>query len=148
VTVGGTPSSVPVIDTLTNKVVATVGTGHDARVIGIVPPPPGVPFLTMSASAALHFGGGTYQDAFTFHSNFTLSSTDSDGIKPATEAVTVQVSTFTTTIPPGSFKKQPDGSFAFNGTINGVSLQSTIKPAGTLRYAFFAAGRAPMWRAP
>ena len=67
-----------------------------------------------------------------------MSSTDSNGINPATEAVTLQVGTFTTTIPPGSFMKQPDGSFVFVGVVNGVGLGAVIKPTGTLRYAFQA----------
>ena len=69
---------------------------------------------------------------------FTLSSTASNGINPLIEAVTLQVGTFTTTIPPGSLTEQPDGSFTFAGVIDGVSLSALIKPAGTLRYGILA----------
>jgi hypothetical protein len=51
------------------------------------------------------------------------------------DPVTIQVGTFTATIPPGSFKRN-DVSFSFQGIINGVSLQAQITPASTLRYTF------------
>ena len=38
----------------------------------------------------------------------------------------------------GSFVAQKDGSFAFKGVIDGVSLEALIKPTSTLRYAFQA----------
>jgi hypothetical protein len=66
-----------------------------------------------------------------------LSST-APAINPLTDPVTLQVGTFTTTIPPGSFKKQKDGSFTFQGKIHGVGLGALIKPTGTLRYLFEA----------
>jgi hypothetical protein len=37
-------------------------------------------------------------DAFNLQSQFTLSSTEREGIKPVTEATTLQVGTFSTTI--------------------------------------------------
>jgi hypothetical protein len=48
--------------------------------------------------------------------------------------------TFTTTIPPGSFTKQLDGSFTFVGVVNGVSLNVVIQQAVTLQYRFNAKG--------
>jgi hypothetical protein len=63
-------------------------------------------------------------------------------LKPLTEAVTLTVGTFATTIPPGSFKKDEDGSFTFEGVIGGVSLEALIKRTGTLRYEFDAKGQA------
>jgi hypothetical protein len=126
---------VNVIETATNTVVATLPAGG---AVGIVPPPPGVPFLVFSAQLAIHFGGAPNQDAFGFHSHFTLSSTDSNGIHPRSEMVKIQIGTFTIKIPPGSFAKLKDGSFIFDGVIHGVNLQARIRPTGTLRYAFAA----------
>jgi hypothetical protein len=63
-----------------------------------------------------------------------LSSTAS--IDPVAEPVTLQVGTFTTTIPPGSFKKNKQGTFSFEGVIGGVRLEALIKPTGTPRYVF------------
>jgi len=125
-----------VIDTATNKVVSTVAVGNAPTGVGIIPPPPGVPFLAFGAALKITFGGGSNQDAFDFHSNFTLSSAAS--INPVTEPVTLQIGTFTMKIPPGSFIKHGGGSFTFAGVIDGVSLKALIKPIGTLRYAFNA----------
>jgi hypothetical protein len=54
------------------------------------------------------------------------------------DAVTLQVGTFSITIPPGSFTKQLDGSFFLAGVINGVSLKARIRPTATLQHAFHA----------
>jgi len=62
------------------------------------------------------------------------------GINPVTDPVTLKIGTFTTTIPPGSFKKQQDGSFTFQGKIQGVGLGALIRRSGTLRYEFDAKG--------
>jgi hypothetical protein len=121
-------------------VVATVGVGNNSPAgVAIVPPPPGVPFLAFNAKLAIQFGSIPTKDAFGLGSSFTLSST-APAINPVTEPVTLQVGTFTTTIPPGSFKKQKDGSFIFLGAIHGVGLRALIKRTGTLRYLFEAKG--------
>jgi hypothetical protein len=62
-------------------------------------------------------------------------------INPVAEPVTLQIGPFfTTTIPPGSFKKN-GGLFTFAGVIANVRLQALIAlvPTGTQRYAFIAA---------
>jgi hypothetical protein len=128
-----------VIDTATNTVVTSViRVGSTAQ-----PPPPGVPFLAFNAKLVIQFGSVPKHDAFGLGSIFTLSSTDSNGINPPAEAVTLQVGTFAVAIPPGSFKKNSQGSFTFAGVIGGVSLQVVIKPSGTLRYAFLARATGP-----
>ncbi|MGA7384315.1 MAG: beta-propeller fold lactonase family protein [Methylocella sp.] len=130
-------NNVLVIDTAPNAVVVTVPVGFCPLGVGIVPPPPGVPFLAFGCQLKIQFGGAPNQDAFNLYSSFTLRST-APGIDPVTEAVTLQIGTFATTIPPGSFTKQPNGSFTFAGVIGGVNLNALIRPAGTLRYAFQA----------
>jgi YVTN family beta-propeller protein len=130
---------VSVIRTATNTVVATVPPSGLPSVggVGIVPPPPGVPFLAFSATALdIAFGAAPNQDSFNLHSQFTLSSI-APGLYPHRDPVTLSVGTFSTTIPPGSFK-QPDGSFFFAGVVNGVSLKARITPTATLQYAFHA----------
>jgi YVTN family beta-propeller protein len=129
--------SVSVIDTTTNTVAATVLVGVDPVCVGIIPPPPGVPFLAFSAKLAIQFGSIPTKDAFGLGSGFMLSIT-APALNPLTAPVTLQIGTFSTTIPAGSFKKQKDGSFAFKGVIDGVSLEALIKQTGTLRYAFQA----------
>jgi YVTN family beta-propeller protein len=131
-------NNVSVIDTATNTVeAATLAVGNDPRGVGIVPPSPGVPFLAFSAQLLLiDLDRKPNQDSFQLRSHFTLRSTAS--IDPVAEPVTLQIGTFTVTIPPGSFTKLPDGSFPFVGVIGGVPLVVLFKPNGTLRYGFFA----------
>jgi YVTN family beta-propeller protein len=131
-------NTVSVIATATNTVVGLpIPVGRFPIEVGIIPPPPGVPFLTFNALLAIQFGGTPNQGAFGLGSNFTLSST-APAINPVTQPVTLQVGSFATTIPIGSFVAQKDGSFAFKGVIDGVSLEALIKQTGTLRYAFQA----------
>jgi hypothetical protein len=130
---------VSVIRTATNRVVATVSKGLvSVGEVGIVPPPPGVPSLAFSATALdIAFGTAPNEDFFNLHSQFTLSTT-APGLHPHRHPVTLQVGTFSITIPPGSFTKQPDGSFFFTEVINGVNLTARITPTATLQYAFHA----------
>ena len=65
-------------------------------------------------------------DAFSMTATFTLGPT-SNGIAPLTEAVTVQVGTFSTTIPAGSFRLKK-GQYTFAGIINGTKLTAVLKP--------------------
>jgi hypothetical protein len=130
---------VSVIATATNTVVATVPVGSEPGNVGIIPPPPGVPFLAFSATQlAIAFGAAPDTDSFNLHSLVTLSSTAIKEINPLTQPVTLQVGTFTTTIPADSFTKQANGSFTFVGVIGGVSLNVLIEQAVTLRYEFNA----------
>ncbi|HXN88337.1 MAG TPA: YncE family protein, partial [Methylocella sp.] len=127
---------VSVIDTASNTVVATVP-GVGSFGVGIVPPPAGVPFLAFNARLAIAFGAAPNEDSFNLHSTFTLSST-APGLHPHRDPVTLQVGTFSITIPPRSFREQPDGSFFFAGVMSGVSLKAQIYHTGTLQYAFHA----------
>jgi hypothetical protein len=120
-----------------NKVVATVPVGMSPMSVGIVPPPPGVPFLAFNAVLNIAFGTAPNTDAFTLGTSFTLSST-APVFNSLTNPVTLHIGTFAVTIPAGSFKKNNLGEFIFLGVINGVTLKAVIKPRGTLRYNFEA----------
>jgi YVTN family beta-propeller protein len=131
------PSTVSVIDTATNTVAATVTAVGFAAGVGIIPPPPGVPFLAFNAVLNIDFGTAPNTDAFTLGTGFILSST-APVFNPLTQAVTMHIGTFVVTIPAGSFKMNNAGEFIFLGVINGVTLQAVIKSTGTLRYTFEA----------
>ena len=77
---------------------------------------------------------------FFLMSRFTLGS-DSDGIDPATEPVTLAIGDFTATIPAGRFRKGsgPVGAYAFAGKINQVAIEALIVPLGNNRFRFQAA---------
>jgi hypothetical protein len=72
----------------------------------------------------------TTATSFELTSAFTLGA-GSNGINPVSEVVSLQIGTFTETIPSGSFKKAKAGYFVFSGTINGVAQQIIIKPGTT-----------------
>jgi hypothetical protein len=108
--------------------------------VGIMPPPACVPFLTFNAKLEIDLEHKPNKDHFELLSSFTLGSA-SNGINPATEPVTLQIGTFTTTIPPGSFKEIVQGIFVFHGVIGGVRLEALIAPTGGSRYALVAAAQ-------
>jgi YVTN family beta-propeller protein len=133
-------ANVSVIDTTTNMAAAaTIPVGHGPTGVGIVPPWASVTFLAFSAQLQIAFGRTPNHDAFALESSFTLSST-APAINPVTQPVTLQIGTFSTTIPPGSFK-QIGRLFTFAGVIGGVSQEALITPTGTLRYAFVASAQ-------
>jgi YVTN family beta-propeller protein len=131
---------ISVIDTTTNppSVVATVVVGNNPNDVGIMPPPSCIPFLSFSALLAIDLDRAPKKDAFALESSFSLNSTAS--IEPVAEPVTLQIGTFTTTIPPGSFNKL-GGLSTFAGVIGGVNVEALITPTGTLRYALVAAAQ-------
>jgi len=77
------------------------------------------------------------RNAFRLEGKFRLAE-DSNGIDPLTQDVALQVGTFSTVIPPGSFrfKREPDADaegneeererYIFEGTISGVALEFQI----------------------
>jgi hypothetical protein len=68
------------IDTATNTVAPTpIPVGNGPSAVGNIPP---VQFLAFSATLDIYFGGAPNQDTFNWHSQFTLSSTASNGINP------------------------------------------------------------------
>jgi hypothetical protein len=93
-----------------------------------------VPFAAFTLKAEITLG---LPGAFEVKGNFTLGA-GSNGINPLTEDVKLQVGTFSTTIPAGSFKQDPKGRFKFEGVISGVSLEVQIVPLGGNDFEFKA----------
>ncbi len=91
------------------------------------------PFATSSAKLEIA------QLGFDLNESFTLGA-NSNGINPVTENVTLQIGTFSVTIPAGSFQLNPNGRFAFQGVINGVSMQVQIVPLSNNMFTFKAEG--------
>ena len=106
---------------------------------------PLVPFAAFAAKAEIAFGPLANDDAFEVKATFSLGA-GSDGIAPLTEDVSLQVGTFSTTIPAGSFtfvpaKPRKPAHFKFEGVIGGVSLQAKIIPLGADSFEFKAGGQ-------
>jgi 6-phosphogluconolactonase len=98
---------------------------------------PLVPFATSFAklkTEARHRPGFELKEFFTLGKN-------SNGIDPVTENVTLQIGTFSVTIPAGSFEQKPNGRFEFEGVINNVRLGAQIVPLGNNIFTFTAEGK-------
>ena len=79
------------------------------------------------------------KDSFNLKESFTLGA-NSKGINPVMQSVTLQIGTFSVIVPAGSFKQIPHARFAFEGVINGVSLEVQIVPLGNNMFTFKAEG--------
>ncbi len=122
--------TVSVIDTETNKVVASIGVGKGPAAIAIIPDIP----LSFFTSKLFISQSKSY---FELLSNITLGS-GADWLNPVTDPVTIQVGSFAATIPPGSFKGAQYGPWTFDGTVNGAVIHSVIWLTGTKQYQVLA----------
>ena len=103
-----------------------------------------VPFAAFNPKVEITLGPLANDDEFEVKAPLTLGAS-SDGIAPLTEAVTIQVGSFSATIPAGSFTLKPatpnkPAFFKFQGTINGVALEAKITPLGANSFEFKAEG--------
>jgi hypothetical protein len=98
-------------------------------------PPPAavVPFSSMTASLQFFPLFGFLQ----LRANFTLGS-PAAVFDPVNQPVTLQIGSFSVTIPPGSFQPADSQSWYFIGTINGVQLWVTISSLGNQQYSLSA----------
>jgi DNA-binding beta-propeller fold protein YncE len=128
------------IDPSTGALTAIAGSpfaaGGEPFSVAIITPPPLIPFASSFAKLEIKAGP---PPGFDLNESFTLG-TNSNGINPVTENVTLQIGTFSVTIPAGSFKLNPNRRFAFQGLINGVSMQVQIIPLGNNIFTFMAEG--------
>ena len=106
------------------------------------PSGPGIStFSTFSAFSVNPLRINQRLKTFFLLSNFTLGQ-GSDGINLEGnngDPVTFTIANFTTTIPPGSFRKGHFGVYAYAGKINNVSIEVLIAPLGNKRFGFQAA---------
>jgi DNA-binding beta-propeller fold protein YncE len=117
---------------------------------GDLTPVPGSPFATgfgptsVAITPLVPFASSLAEleiakDRFDLKESFTLG-TNSNGINPVKENVTLQIGTFSVMIPAGSFFRLLEGGFAFEGVINGVTFEVQIVPLGNNIFTFKAVG--------
>jgi hypothetical protein len=87
------------------------------------------PFASLGAKAEVA------TDRFDLQGRFSLAPT-SNGVNPLSEAVTLQLDSYTVTIPPGSFRRSRRGGYEFEGSINGVRLSFSFRPRSPSEYRF------------
>jgi uncharacterized delta-60 repeat protein len=85
-----------------------------------------VPFSAFRAKLKIALGAEANDDAFDMEARFTLGA-DSNGINPLTDGVNLQIGTFSTTLPAGSFIEVTKRRFEFQGIINGVAFEAVIQ---------------------
>jgi YVTN family beta-propeller protein len=124
---------VTVIATATNSVVATVTVGNGAEAIAIIPD---IPFSFFSSKLVI----APSHNYFELLSDVTLGS-GAAYLDPPGQPVTVQVGSFSATIPAGSFVKGSTfGEWDFDGTVNGTAIHAKIWLDGTKQYEVLVKG--------
>ena len=132
-------NSIAVIATTSNTVLDTIVVGIQPTSVAITPAS-SVPFSAFHAKLEIALGPETNDDAFEMKALFTLGA-DSNGINPLTDSVTLQIGTFSTILPAGSFTKVTKRRFKFEGVINGVAFEAVIQSLGHGRFLFKTEGQ-------
>jgi YVTN family beta-propeller protein len=101
---------------------------------------PSLPFASFGADVAIESATASGPALFQLIGSFTLGSGGSN-IDPASQPVVLQIGTFTTTVPSGSFKSVGTGAYTFSGTVGGVALNALIVSTGGSRYAVGVSGQ-------
>jgi uncharacterized repeat protein (TIGR03803 family) len=101
---------------------------------------PDAPFASLNAALVITRG---QRPGFTLDARFRLGA-GSNGINPPVEPVTLQIGSYTATIPADSFRKLPAGKslrvYAFSGKASNVRLAVDILSLDRDTYQFGAAG--------
>jgi len=101
-----------------------------------------VPFSTFQAKLKITLRAGTNDDAFEMEARFTLGA-HSNGINPLTDEVKLQIGTFSTTLPAGSFIEVTKRRFEFQRVIHGVAFEAVIQSLDHRRFLI----KVERWRA-
>jgi len=91
----------------------------------VIVEPAVVPFASLTARVRVE----AEEREFEVKGTFTPGA-GSDGIRPLTEEVTLQVGSFTATIPAGSFRRDGRDKFKFKGIVAGARLEVKIEREG------------------
>src|SRR5260221_8327752 len=152
---GTEPVSVAVDPTAKFAYVANAGdnnvSAYSIGANGALKPVPGSPFAagtsprSVATTPLVPFASSfaklqIAKHRFELKESFTLGA-NTNGINPLAENVTLQIGTFSVTIPAGSFEEKPNGRFDFKGVINDVKLKAKIVPLGNNIFTFNAEGK-------
>jgi len=86
------------------------------------------PFASFSPEVEFELGPNPNDDSLEVEVDFTLGN-DSNGLNIPIEIVSLELTGVSPiTIPAGSFEMRDDGSFRFEGTVNGVPVEAEIEP--------------------
>jgi len=127
-------ADVAVVDTGTNELLSKINVGGYPEQVATIPPQPPVRFSSFQGSLQIGGNGKNFQ----FNGNFSLG-TGSVGIHPFVDPVSLQIGSSVILVPAGSFTQASNGTYVFQGTINGVALQMRINSASA-SYTFQSQG--------
>jgi len=132
----GNSGTVSVISTAANAVLATVTVGLRPVAFGqfIQPPRFIILFTAFSTKVDIDLASSSFE----VNSTFTPGAGGS--ISPMSQDVKLQVGSFSTTIPAGSFQQTPQGKFVFEGAVNGVALEADLTSLGGNSYSLETQG--------
>jgi len=120
----GGANTLSVISTSSNTVTGSVTVGNGPVAVAFSP---AILFSAFSAKLAIS------PDGFDLKGTFALGAGGT--INPPTQPLILRIGTNTITVPAGSFKAGPKGTFTFQGTIGGVALQIRLAPVGAGTYS-------------
>jgi YVTN family beta-propeller protein len=126
---GGLGNTLSVISTASNTVTGSVTVGNTPVAVAF---PPAILFSAFSAKLQISSTG------FGLNGSFTLGAGGT--INPASQPLALRVGTYTVTLPAGSLKPGPKGTFTFQGTVGGVALQIRLAPIGAGAYSIQVQG--------
>lgn len=109
-----------------------VGNVESAKTAAEATTQTGLAFATLTAHAEISKGS---HPGFELSGNLTLGP-GSAGVAPDAQPVTVAFGSFSATIPAGSFRKNKNGHYSFEGSINGVHVEFSIAAAGGSSFTF------------
>lgn len=122
--------TVSAIGTPSNTVAGTV-TGFNAPLgVAVLPT---VSFSNFTPKVQSFSGTSSGID---FKATFVQGPINPGPLNPVAQRVAVRVGSYFVSIPPGSFKLGSKGTFTYQGTIDGVPLQSRLSPTGANSYSF------------
>jgi YVTN family beta-propeller protein len=127
-------NAVAVVDTGTNKLLSRITVGAYPEQVATIPPQPPVPFASFQGSLQIGGSGKNFQ----FNGNFSLGASGL-GIHPLVDPMSLQIGPDVILVPAGSLTQASNGTYGFQGTINGVALQIRIASAGA-SYSFQSQG--------
>ncbi len=103
-------------------------------------PAPGAKFSVIPLTPFSDFSASVNVAAVVSPPSFRVSATiglgPASSFHPIAQPVTFQLGNYAVTLPPGSFARNGQGNYNFDGTIEGITLDARILPAAGNKFAF------------
>jgi YVTN family beta-propeller protein len=138
--------TVSVFDAPTGQLVARLANFTSPVDVGIAPPVANAPAFKVDklaidlnlriSTSSIQFAATT--GSFDLDAEITLTASDVKAFQPDSEPVKLKIGTYTATVPAGAFTELAAGTYGYEGSIDGVLLNVTIKQTATAVYTVHA----------